>query len=244
VLRRMEELPSGVLGVQAVGRETREDYTSFVAPLVDEQQRRGRRVRFLYYLGSEFPSATAAAVVNDLRLGRRCVHAFEKCAVVSDASWVRGAPELVGSLMPCPILTVANGDIELAVRWLTAPLAASNLELELTTDRVLILRPQGAVSREDFRAMAGLLDPWIAGGGALRGVVINLERSGEPEDAAALLDHMRFMRSQHGRVRRVAAVLDKDPDITARLARIFTSAEVRSFSSSHERAAIAWCERP
>jgi len=239
----MPGLPSGILGVQAVGRETCEEYTSFVGPLVEEQQRSGQRVRFLYHLGSEFPSATALAVVNDLRLGRRLVHAFEKCAVVSDAASLRTPPELTGTFMPCPILAVANGDLELAVDWLSAPHSTANLELELTREWVLVMRPQGAVSREELQTKARLLTSWMLGRGALRGMVLNLEQLSKPADTAALLDHLRLMQQGHEHIRRVAPVVDADRDVTSRLAQIFDHAEVRPFSPAHERAAITWCER-
>src|SRR5262245_32508760 len=76
MLRRMHGLPSGLLGVEAIGRVTPRDYVEFLGPLLEEQQRTGQRVRFLYHLGPEFRGFTAAGIVNDLRLGHRYAEIF------------------------------------------------------------------------------------------------------------------------------------------------------------------------
>jgi len=125
MLRRMAGLPSDVLGVEAVGKVTPQDYVEFLAPLLHEQQESGRRVRFLYHLGREFTGFTSARIIKDLGLGHRYAEIFDKCAVVSDVGWVCGTAGFAASSMPCPVEVLPNAELERAIEWLTAPLESS-----------------------------------------------------------------------------------------------------------------------
>jgi hypothetical protein len=244
MLRRIQNLPSGVLGVEAVGRVSPRDYVEFLAPLFDAQQRSGERVRFLYLLGREFEGFTAASVVSDLRLGHRYARIFERCAVVSDVGWVRGTARFAGSFMPCPVTVWSNAELERAIAWLAQPLPDADLGMHVTDDGILVLRPRGHFALEDFHAISRVVDAWTSEHGPLRGVVVGLERVPGSEETGSFLEHMRSVRTHHPRIRRVAVAVDRDGlQLTSRLARVFADAEVRQFAFTQEPAAIAWCER-
>ena len=84
MLEKLRDMPSGIDGVRAVGRLSKEDYDEVMEPLLAGARRAGRRLRFLYQLGPEFQGFTAAAAWEDAKLGLLYMRLFEACAVVTD----------------------------------------------------------------------------------------------------------------------------------------------------------------
>ena len=116
------------------------------------------------------------------------------------------------------------------------------LQHELLPDRgVLIARPRGPLSREDFSALAADADAYIEAHDALKGLVICAEKFPGWEDLEGFVAHFRFVRDHHRRIARVAFVSDSDVlTLLPRLASHFVSAEVRHFRASDEEDAVAW----
>jgi len=131
MLKKIESLHPPVIGVLAEGKVTREDYEAVLIPLLEEEHRRGRKVRFLYQFSPEFSGFTVGAAADDFRVGFKYFHLFEKCAVVSDADWIRGTTQFVGSFMPCPVRAYKNGELQEAIKWLEKPALESNLNIEM-----------------------------------------------------------------------------------------------------------------
>jgi hypothetical protein len=116
------------------------------------------------------------------------------------------------------------------------------LQHELLTDRgVLVARPRGPLSKEDFSALAADADAYIEAHGALRGLVICAEKFPGWEDLDGVIAHFRFVRGHHRNIKRVAFVSDSDVlALLPRLASHFVSAEVRHFRAGNEEDAVAW----
>ena len=109
------------------------------------------------------------------------------------------------------------------------------------SEGVLTVFPTGPLSERDFTALAGLVDPYIEDHGALNGLMIVAEHFPGWESFAALVTHIRFVRSHESHVRRVAVVTDSALlELLPALARHFVQAEVRSFSFIQRDAAWAW----
>src|SRR5262245_49319748 len=103
MLERLDNLPSGVIGVRATGTVTRDDYDNVFRPLLQSAHAEGRRVRLLYLFDAEFTGFTAGAGWEDVRLGLKYLRMFERCAIVSDAAWIREGARMLGTMMPCPV---------------------------------------------------------------------------------------------------------------------------------------------
>jgi hypothetical protein len=109
------------------------------------------------------------------------------------------------------------------------------------TEGILTVFPTGALSERDFTALAGLVDPYIEDHGVLNGLMIIAERFPGWESFAALVTHIRFVRSHESHIRRIAVVTDSALlELLPALARHFVHAEVRSFSFVQRDAARAW----
>ena len=242
MLERLTDLPSGVDGLRAKGKVTREDYDSVFQPMMDDARSQGRRIRLLYHLGPEFDGFTAGGAWEDARLGLRYLRLFERCAVISDVGWIREASRLISAMMPCPVKTFSNAEWRDALAWLTAPSAAGRVIHRLLPESgVLVVEPTGPLRADDFDALAMVVDPWIEAHGELRGLVVHTREFPGWENLGSLLRHLRFVRDHHRSVRRVALSADgKLAALAPRLAEHFVKAELRHFGYDEIDRAISW----
>jgi len=116
------------------------------------------------------------------------------------------------------------------------------IEYELQRDeRILIIRPQGKLSSEDFEKVAAEVDPFIEEHGSLAGLMVEAESFPGWEDFAGLLAHFRFVREHHRKIARVAMVSGSGVlSVAPRIATHFVAADVRHFPFDKRDAALAW----
>ena len=80
--------------------------------------------------------------------------------------------------------------------------------LDFTLDAensILFIRPGAPLSASDFERLAKAVDPHIAAGGALAGLVIDAPEFPGWESLGAMAAHFRFVRGHHKHIRRVAS---------------------------------------
>lgn len=103
------------------------------------------------------------------------------------------------------------------------------------------VRPSGPLEEGDFAMLSELADPYIAKKGELSGLMIEVERFPGWKNLAGMLDHFRFVRNHHRKIRRVALVSDaRIGRIAERFARHFIAATVKRFPSGHAGEAKKW----
>ena len=124
MLSVIADLPEGVVGVEAHGRVTSEDYEEVLAPAVEAARASSGdgRVRLLYVLGHEFPDYTAGAAWEDAKLGLGHLRSRERIAIVGDADWLRRAVHGLGWLMPGEVKVFGLEELDSARRWVTSML--------------------------------------------------------------------------------------------------------------------------
>jgi SpoIIAA-like len=124
VLKLIEDLPDGVVGVEAHDKITSEDYERVLVPAIEAAQKASRdgKVRMLYVLGHDLPDYTAGAAWEDAKLGLGHLRAWERIAIVGDAEWVRRAIGGLGWLMPGEVKVFPLDELERAREWVTSPL--------------------------------------------------------------------------------------------------------------------------
>ena len=116
------------------------------------------------------------------------------------------------------------------------------LEHELRTDQgVLIVRPKGPLSENDFATLTTETDAYIETHGALNGLMIVAEKFPGWENLEGFVSHFKFIRGHHENIGKIAFVSDSDVlALLPRLASHFVRAEVRHFKGNQEQAALAW----
>jgi hypothetical protein len=117
MIRLLQDMPAGVLGLEAVDDVEKEDYEDVIVPAVNEAIERHGKVRLVYVLGHEFDEYEGEAVWEDLKLGARNPTAFERIVVVTDARWVGPASKVFSVLWPGQARAFPLEELESAKQW-------------------------------------------------------------------------------------------------------------------------------
>ncbi len=106
---------------------------------------------------------------------------------------------------------------------------------------ILIVRPEGPLSADDFTHIAADVDAHIEAHGKLNGLMVHARRFPGWEDLWAVMSHLKFVRAHHRKIRRVAVVSDSAIlQFAPKIATHFVSAEIRQFPYKARKEALAW----
>ncbi len=242
MLRLIQGLPDGVLGVDAVGKVEADDYRDVLVPAIERVLARHSKARLLYVLGREFDGFSGAAAWQDAKVGMKHFTDFERVAVVTDVDWIGGMVKAFGFMLPGDVETFGVDELEDATAWIVEPRSRGKLEFKLDEERgVLILTPRDELEIGDFDRVSAAIDPFIESSGGLRGLLVVADEFPGWDNFAALTSHFRFVREHQAKVRRVALVTSsRFLAVVPRLARHFVAAEVRHFDTTDYEKALAW----
>jgi hypothetical protein len=122
VIERIDDMPTGTVGVRACGSLTREDYGDVLEPILREAVDSGE-VRMLFVLtdfeGLE-PAAWPADIKTGLVLGFGHHSAWKRLAFVTDVEWVGKAMHTFAWLVPGELMTCELDQLEEAKNWVAA----------------------------------------------------------------------------------------------------------------------------
>ena len=109
------------------------------------------------------------------------------------------------------------------------------------TDGIVILEPEGTLTKDDFTAVAGKVDPFIDQNGLLKGIIIHANQFPGWDSFSALITHMRFVKEHHKQIAKVAVSTDSVIGVFAeKIATHFLSAEIKAFSYQDLAIAQSW----
>ncbi len=100
MLRRINDMPVGTIGFEAIGEVEDDDWERSVEPVLRSEIADGRKVRLLYLLGAEARDVESDALKADTGFRARHATSFERVAVVSDEDWIRPALRALSVLLP------------------------------------------------------------------------------------------------------------------------------------------------
>ena len=245
MLETLQHLPDHVLGIQARGEVTAEDYRTIVVPAVEAKLSKYPDLRLLYVLGADFEGYTGAAMWEDAKIGVRHFSDFERIAIVTNVNWVERTVNALSLFLPGEVRVYANERIDDARAWICeedSHSARRELEFELLEDvGVLVLRPDGELESRDFERIATRVDRYIEKTGDLAGLVIEAPEFPGWENFTAFTTHLRFLRDHKAKIHRVGVVTDSHVLSNApKLAGPFLEAEVKRFPAGEQRSAIYW----
>jgi len=121
MIKQLGNMPEGVIGLEASGEVTADDYRDVMVPVVTAATEQGG-VRLLYVL-AEHTKFTAGAAFADAKLGLTHLKGWERIAVVSDADWLENSIKAFGWMMPGEVKTFDDDEVDEATAWLTRPSA-------------------------------------------------------------------------------------------------------------------------
>jgi hypothetical protein len=242
MLEKINDLPYGIVGINAVGHVSRQDYEAVFEPLLHEARRDGRRMRFLYQFGPSFEGVTVGGAWEELKIGLSAMKSFEGCAIVTDIGWIREASRPIGFLLPCPVRVFANNDRAVASEWLHSLPVGSSVSHHLFRETgVVVIEIKRALHAFDFDALILSVDTWLEAEGPLPGLVFRVREFPGWNKLGNFLHHLRFVHDYHHKVRRIALASDSKLAVYApRLAKHFTAAEVKTFDYDAVELAVKW----
>jgi len=106
---------------------------------------------------------------------------------------------------------------------------------------VLVLRPDGPITREDVAALTRTADEYLAGHAKISGVMVRTQNFPGFASVGAFADYARFIADHHARVRRVALVTDSAlAPVAEFMANHVVGVEMRHYPFADDTAAQAW----
>ncbi len=118
MIRLMDDMPAGTVGLEAVGKVTADDYRDVLVPAISDALRR-KNVRLLYLLGPQFKSYTPGAFLEDSKLWARNPRSWKKIALVSEASWIEKTVRTLGRAMPGKVKVFELDELDDAKAWVS-----------------------------------------------------------------------------------------------------------------------------
>ena len=122
MIERMDDLPSGVIGLRASGKLTRDDYRDVMEPALKEAIDSGE-ARVLFVL-PDFDGLEPKAWIEDVKTGLgvelRNRSAWKRLAVVTGVGWVADAMRLFAWAMPGELKVFEMNESDEARSWVGA----------------------------------------------------------------------------------------------------------------------------
>ena len=118
MLKPISDLPPGITGVSAHGTVTKHDYRATLRPILENAEASDTPVKLLYAFGRDFEGFTPEAAWEDVRLAFEHLRNVERCAIVSDETWMKAASQLVGALTSARARSFGPEAWDEAVDWL------------------------------------------------------------------------------------------------------------------------------
>lgn len=118
MLRRIDDMPPGTIGFEAVGEVEDDDWEETVEPVLRETIAAGAKVRLLYLIGPRSGEVEGDALGADAGFRARHLGSFERLAVVGDEDWMRPALAALSFLLPGRAKAFRNSELAAAKEWL------------------------------------------------------------------------------------------------------------------------------
>jgi hypothetical protein len=120
VITEIEGLRDGVLGFEASGKVTAEDYEKTLIPAIESAHQSHEKVRMLLVFGDDFDGYTAAAAWDDSKLGLEHPFTYERVALVTDHEAYRAGVKGFGFLLPGKFKVFGTEELADARAWVSA----------------------------------------------------------------------------------------------------------------------------
>ncbi len=118
MIRVLDGMPEGVLGFEASGKLTAEDYTKVLGPALEAAGAGPGKIRVLLDFSDEFDGMEGGAVWQDLKMGVRDLNGWERIALVTDHKWMREWLNIFSWAVPGEARAFPTSGRDTAIQWL------------------------------------------------------------------------------------------------------------------------------
>lgn len=118
MLKLIEGLPPDVLGIEATGKVTHEDYRNVLIPVAETMMANGP-IRMLYVAGPDFFGYELEALWDDTAFGFKHWRQFTRVGVVTENPWLRAAITMFSPFFPSQVRLFKLSELGAAKAWIT-----------------------------------------------------------------------------------------------------------------------------
>lgn len=115
----MKDLPDDVIGIEAVGKITHEDYIENIIPHFESMFETYGKLKVLYVLGEDFDGYELGALWDDATYGMRHWAHISHIALVTDDQWPHSLMSMFAPFFPGEIRMYRQSDLEQAKDWIS-----------------------------------------------------------------------------------------------------------------------------
>ena len=119
MIERIEEMPTGTIGLRASGKLSKDDYVQVLEPALKEGVESGE-LRLVFAL-PDFDGLEAGAMMEDIETGLRAWvrdhSAWKRFAFVTDVAWLVKSMRAFAWLAPGEVRIFAMAELEEAKDW-------------------------------------------------------------------------------------------------------------------------------
>ena len=119
-MKLISGLPDGVVGVEAAGKVTEDDYKDVLIPAVEAMLKNGGKANLLYVLGAEFEGYQMGAALEDAKFGIGNLSSWRRIAFVTDHDVYRAMAGAIGFVMPGEVKAFPLAKLDDASAWVSA----------------------------------------------------------------------------------------------------------------------------
>jgi hypothetical protein len=116
MIKVIEDMPVGTIGLEASGEVTDEDYAEVLAPTLSAALEQGD-ARLMYVLDKGF-KYSPGAMWADTKLWAKSRSGWKRLALVTDADWAESAVKAFGWMIPGEVKVFELDEVRDAKEWL------------------------------------------------------------------------------------------------------------------------------
>lgn len=117
MMKIIGNLPDEVLGIEAGGKITHDDYQKVLIPAAEEKIRRHDKIRMLFMLG-DMDGFEFAALWDDTKFGLTHWKEFTRIAIVTDNVYIKSMTTLFAPFFPGEIRLYESLEKDDAILWI------------------------------------------------------------------------------------------------------------------------------
>jgi hypothetical protein len=119
MLQFINDLPTNIIGIHAVGEVTKEDVDTVLIPRLDDLVKRQGEINYLLVLETDAQNFTTGAWLDDIKVGLKHFTKWKRVAVVTDQKSVEWfTSNIFRFLIPGTAKGFPLDELKSAVKWI------------------------------------------------------------------------------------------------------------------------------
>ncbi len=113
----LDGMPDGVVGVEAIGEVTADDYEQVLIPAFDAGRAAHDPVSVVFLVGDRFTGFSSGALWDDTKYGFSHLRGWGRIALVTDVDWMRHLTHAFAWLAPKGMKAFPTTELDAAKAW-------------------------------------------------------------------------------------------------------------------------------